>query len=43
LYDEKGKRVTIAVHGSQIIPPGTVGNILATAGITDEELIDLLE
>lgn len=36
------RRVTIAIHGGQDIPPGTLRSMLKGAGITSDELRDLL-
>ena len=41
-HPESGRRVTIPVHSGKIIPPGTLLNILREAGISREELEDLL-
>lgn len=38
-----GRRVSVLYHGSRVIPPGTVDNILRQAGISDEEFIELLK
>jgi len=43
LHDDAGRRVVVPVHGSTILPPGTLGNILGQAGVTVEELIELLK
>jgi len=37
------KRVTIPYHASRVVPPGTVANILREAGISNEQLVDLLK
>ena len=37
------KRVTVPYHASRVVPPGTVANILREAGISDEQLMDLLK
>ncbi|MDP9353913.1 MAG: type II toxin-antitoxin system HicA family toxin [Chloroflexota bacterium] len=34
--------VTIAVHAGKIVPPGTLSNILRQAGLTADELRELL-
>lgn len=34
--------VTVAVHAGQIIPPKTMRSIIRNAGLTVQELIDLL-
>jgi predicted RNA binding protein YcfA (HicA-like mRNA interferase family) len=36
------RRVTVPYHRTQIIPPGTLTNILREAGLTGEELDQLL-
>ncbi|HLC29050.1 MAG TPA: type II toxin-antitoxin system HicA family toxin [Dehalococcoidia bacterium] len=37
------RRVTVPYHGSRVIPPGTVDNILRQAGITTDEFAELLK
>ncbi len=37
-----GKKITIAVHGSQEIPIGTLHGILIDLGMSKEELINIL-
>ena len=37
------RRVVVPHHGSRVVPPGTVANILRQAGISDEEFRDLLK
>ena len=37
-----GKRVVIPHHATKVLPPGTVANILREAGLTRDELIDIL-
>jgi predicted RNA binding protein YcfA (HicA-like mRNA interferase family) len=36
-YIKEGKRVIVPFHGSKIIPPGTLRNILRQAGISVED------
>ena len=36
-YIKEGKRVIIPFHGSRIIPPGTLRNILRQAGLSPED------
>lgn len=40
--DKPEARVTLAVHSREVILPKTLASILAQAGLTVEELIDLL-
>ncbi|MGQ9557724.1 MAG: type II toxin-antitoxin system HicA family toxin [Desulfurispora sp.] len=42
LLSPAGKIVTIPVHGQRILKPKTLKSILNQAGLTAEELIDLL-
>ncbi len=37
------KRVTIPYPASRVVPLGTVANILREAGISNEQLVDLLK
>ena len=39
---ETGRRVTLPYHRGRLIPPGTLENILKQAGITADELKELL-
>ena len=41
--ERDGKRVTVPVHGGQVIPVGTLRAILRDAGITPEEFAKLLK
>ncbi len=38
-----GKRTVVPFHRGKIIPPGTLLNILREAGISKDELVDLLK
>lgn len=42
LLSPAGKIVTVPVHGQSILKPKTLKSILNQAGLTVEELIDLL-
>ena len=35
-------RVVVPVHGNRTLPPGTLHNILQQAGLTEDELRELL-
>ena len=41
-HSETGRRVTVPYHRGRLIPPGTLENILKQAGITADELRELL-
>ena len=41
-HPEEGKRVTVPYHGTRVIPPGTVANILKQAEISVEKFVELL-
>jgi predicted RNA binding protein YcfA (HicA-like mRNA interferase family) len=41
-HSETGRRVTVPYHRGRLIPPGTLENILKEAGITVDELEELL-
>lgn len=43
LRNEKGKKLTVAVHGNNDIPKGTLLGILNDADISKDELISLLK
>jgi len=38
-----GKRVTVPYHAGRVIPPGTLANILREAGVTRDDLLELLD
>lgn len=41
-YRREGQRVVVPFHGSKVIPPGTLRSILRQAGMSVEELKELL-
>jgi predicted RNA binding protein YcfA (HicA-like mRNA interferase family) len=41
-HRDTGRRVTLPYHHGRIIPPGTLENILRQAGLTSDELKELL-
>jgi predicted RNA binding protein YcfA (HicA-like mRNA interferase family) len=41
-HKETRRRVTVPHHRTRVIPPGTMANILREAGLTEEELEQLL-
>ncbi|HLZ23662.1 MAG TPA: type II toxin-antitoxin system HicA family toxin [Ktedonobacterales bacterium] len=41
-HPTKPGQVTLAIHARQIVPPGTLGSILAAAGLTPDQLRKLL-
>jgi predicted RNA binding protein YcfA (HicA-like mRNA interferase family) len=42
-HPETAKRVTVPYHAGRTIPPGTVANILREAGISRDDLQELLD
>lgn len=42
IYIKQGKRVTVPFHGSTILHPKVLKNILQDAGMMAEELMDML-
>ena len=42
IMGHNGLRVTVPVHAGRDIPPGTLANICRSAGLTIEQLRDLL-
>ena len=41
-HPDRGGRVTVPIHKGQTLGPGLVASILAQAGITTDELIEVL-
>ncbi len=41
-HPERGGRVTVSVHARDIVKPGTLRAILEQAGLTVDELVELL-
>ena len=41
-HPDRGARVTISVHAGQTIKPGTLRGVLEQAGLTVDELVELL-
>lgn len=39
----RGALVTVPVHGNRDLPPGTLKSILQQAGLTVDELVELLK
>ena len=41
-HPDRPGRVVVPVHGSRMLPPGTLKNVLEQAGLTHDELRELL-